>query len=248
MTDTNVKKRYPALQQAILLAASPQLRNFGTIGGNLVQATRCWYYRGPFNCWLKGGDFCYARNGENSHHAIFGAGACNSVQPSDPAVALVALAADVSIAGPQSKQTMPLERFFQLPGLQSRQLTVLKPGEIILKIIVPAPDPDSRGVFFKAMNRKIWAFALASIAAQVTFDGDIVKDVRLVLGGVAAIPWRVPDAESFLRGKSLNDKNIRDTSELAVAGAKPLAQNGYKIALVKGIVANALDTIKAGSV
>ena len=100
MTDSNVKKSYPVLQQAISLAASPQLRNFGTIGGNLVQATRCWYYRGPFNCWLKGGELCYARNGENSHHAIFGAGACNSVQPSDPAIALVALAADVSIAGP----------------------------------------------------------------------------------------------------------------------------------------------------
>ncbi len=139
MANDAVKKHYPALQQAISLAASPQLRNFGTIGGNLVQASRCWYYRGQFNCWLKGGETCYARNGENSHHAIFGAGACNAVQPSDPAAALVALAADVTIAGPQSKQMMPLERFFQLPHLQSRQLTVLKPGEIILKITVPAP-------------------------------------------------------------------------------------------------------------
>ena len=123
-------------------------------------------------------------------------------------------------------------------------MTVLKPGEIILKIIVPAPDSHSRGIYLKAMDRKIWAFALASVAAQVTFDGDAVKDVRLVLGGVAAVPWRLPDAESFLKGKSLNDKSIRDTAELAVAGARPLAQNVYKIALVKGIVTEALYTIK----
>ena len=202
-----VKVRYPVLHKAISAAASPQLRNFGTIGGNLVQGSRCWYYRGPFHCWLKGGDKCYAREGENSHHAIFAGAACNTVQPSDPASALVALGAEVTIAGQRRKYTIPLEQLFQRPEKDSRQLTVLKPGEIIVLITVPVPAGGGRGTYVKAMDRRAWAFALASVAAQLTFVEDKVKDARIVLGGCSALPLAGPRDGIVSQGQEAGRRN-----------------------------------------
>jgi len=244
MEDRLVKLRYPLLHQSILLTASPQLRNFGTLGGNLGQGIRCWYYRSTINCWLKGGDRCYARDAENSHHAIFGQAACNSVHPSDPAVALMALGAKLTIAGPRGRRILPLSEFFQTPKPDRRQVNVLKPDEIILRINIPAPAPGSRGAFLKAMDRKIWAFALVSVAVLLNFDGNVVKDAGLVLGGVATMPWRLPDVESLLKGKTLDDSLIGQAAEMAVAGAKPLTQNGYKIPLVKGLIIQSLESLK----
>jgi xanthine dehydrogenase YagS FAD-binding subunit len=241
-----VRERYTALYLAIEAAASPQLRNFGTIGGNLVQGSRCWYYRGAFKCWLKGGVKCYARDGENSHHVIFDGGPCHAVQPSDPAIALVGLGAEVTIAGRRSKRTVPLGQLFQKPSGDSRQLTVLKPDEIIVSIRVPPPVSGSRSTYLKAMERKAWAFALASVAASVDFEGDTVKYARIVLGGVASTPWRTTAAELFLKGKKLDDNVIQEAAALAVQGAQPLRKNGYKIALVKGIVAQALSSLAQG--
>ena len=166
------------------------------------------------------------------------------MQPSDPASALVALGAEVTIAGGRRKYTIPLEQLFQRPEKDSRQLTALKPGEIIVLITVPVPAAGCRGTYVKAMDRRAWAFALASVAAQLTFVGDTVKDARIVLGGVASYPWRAREAESFLRDKKLDEGAVETAAGLAVSGARPLRKNGYKIALAKGIVVEALNYLK----
>ena len=239
-----VRERYPALRRALTSAASPQLRNVGTIGGNFVQESRCWYYRGPHRCWLKGGEVCYARDGENSHHAIFAGGPCFTVQPSDPAPALVALGAQVRIIGPFGERTLPLEQLFQRPREASRQLTILRPGAIVVEVGVPTPPPGSRGLYLKAMGRQTWTFALASVAAQLSLDGDVVREVRLVLGGVAPMPWQVRDAEAALRGQRLDETAIDRAAEAATAGAQPLRHNGYKVHLVAGLVREALAALR----
>ena len=167
-----VQKRYPLLAKAISLAASPQLRNAATIGGNMAQEPRCWYFRGSFDCWLKGGERCLAQNGENEQHAIFGEGPCHSVHPSDPAVALCALKAEVLISGPGGERSLPVEDLFQSPHEGARRLTVLQTSEMITEVRIPVPVFTSRGNYIKAMERKAWSFALASVAALVNLDGD----------------------------------------------------------------------------
>lgn len=246
-SNRSVRQQYPALFKAIEVTASPQLRNSGTIGGNLAQVSRCWYYRGQFLCWLKQGEACYAKEGVNSHHAIFGGGPCYTVHPSDPAPALIALGAEVSIVGPRGERILPLEELFQLPNQGKRQMTVLEPGEIIIGVHVPAPAPGSRGTFLKAMERKVWSFALVSVALQLVIKGDVVRDARVVLGGVAPKPWRLPQTEAALRGQHITAMVISQAAELAVVGAQPLAHNHYKIALVKGMVAEALSTIRTNA-
>jgi xanthine dehydrogenase YagS FAD-binding subunit len=238
-----VRDKYPALVQAIEVAASPQLRNSGTIGGNLAQGSRCWYYRGQLHCWLKGGKVCYAKEGENSHHAIFGGGPCYTVHPSDPALALVALGAEASIIGPKGERIIPLEDLFQMPQQGSRQLTTLEPQEIITGILVPTPAPGSKGIYLKAMERKVWAFALVSVAVQLVMDGDTVRYARVVLGGVAPKPWRLPQIEKALHNQHKSPAVISEAAKLAATGAQPIGYNRYKIALVKAMVTEALSSI-----
>jgi len=238
-----VREIYPALARAIEVAASPQLRNLGTIGGNLAQSSRCWYYRGQFQCWLKGGDVCQAKDGENSRHAILGGGPCYTVHPSDPTPALIVLGAEASIVGPKGERTIAVEDLFQLPHEGSRQLTTLEPQEIITSVRVPAPAPGSKGIYLKAMERKVWAFALVSVAVQLVMDGDMVRDARVVLGGVAPRPWRLPQTEKALRNQHRTQTVVSDTAELAIKGAQPIGHNRYKIALVKAMVKEALSSI-----
>jgi xanthine dehydrogenase YagS FAD-binding subunit len=240
-----ISERYPILFKAISVAASPQLRNRGTIAGNLCQDSRCWYYRGQFRCWLKGGETCYAREGENGYHAIFDGGPCYTVHPSDPAPALIALDARLLIIGKHGERTLFLEELYRRPHLAGRRLTVLEPDEIITEINLPVPAKESRGTYIKAMERRVWSFALASVAAQITFDNNIVKDSRLVLGGVAPKPWRLKNIESALLNMPLDDQTIDRAVELVGEGAQPLSHNGYKVPLVKGILKEGLLALRS---
>ncbi len=239
-----VREQYPILQKAIETAASPQLRNRGTLAGNLGQDSRCWYYRGQFQCWLKGGAVCYAKEGENAHHAVFGGGPCYTVHPSDPAPALIALDAEIHINGPDGDRKLPLEQFFQQPQEGSRCLTVLRPAEIITEIDIPVPPSQSRGTYLKAMDRRVWSFALVSLAAQLTWIDDRVNEARLVFGGVAPRPWRRPDIEAVLQNNKLDNSTIDQAVHLLAVGAQPLSHNGYKIPLSQGILKEALASLQ----
>lgn len=238
--DQIIRSRYPALYQAIASAATRQIRNQGTIGGNLLQGPRCWYYRGRFNCWLKGGETCYARDGENSHHAIFSDGPCYMVHPSDMAPVLLALGASIETIGPNGRRTMPLEQMYQAPHEGDRRPVTLQPQEIICSIMVPALAGNTRGIYLKAMDRRAWAFALVSVALQISLEGDQVKDARMVLGGVAPRPYPVPQAAAALRGKRIDEGLINETVDLAVTGARPLQRNKYKVPLTREMVKKAL--------
>jgi xanthine dehydrogenase YagS FAD-binding subunit len=236
-----IRQRFPILAQAASLAATPQLRNVGTVGGNLCQQVRCWYYRHPdVTCWLKGGEKCYAEEGLNHRHSIFGTSPCIAVHPSDLAPALIALDARVHIIGPEVDGELPLDEIYRLPDEHRRGRTVLGPADLIVEILVPKRPESSRGSFLKAMERATWSFALVSVAAQLDFQGDRVERARLVLGGVAGKPWRVRDAEALLEGRTLTEELAERVAGSSVAGAQPQEHNAYKIPLTKSLVKRAL--------
>jgi xanthine dehydrogenase YagS FAD-binding subunit len=235
----SVAARYPALAAAAKVVSSPQLRNQGTIGGNICQRPRCWYYRGEFDCIRKGGDTCYATAGENSYHAILGGDDCYIVHPSDLAPALIAHDTQVEIFGPKGPNTMPLEKFFLLPKDDAERENILKPDEIVTKIILPKPVP-TLGTYNKVRTRESWDFAIVSAAVVVAMDGDKVKEARIVLGGVAPRPWRAAAAEKLLIGNSIREATARKVADAALEGAKPLSKNRYKIAMAKGAIIEAL--------
>lgn len=236
-----VRQNYQLLAEAIEVAASPQLRNMGTLVGNVLQTSRCWYYRGPFFCWLKGGDSCYAAGGENRLHAIFGGGPCFSAHPSDAAPALVAMGAQLTIyqRGGGSRAE-PLESFYALPVADRRRETVLRPDELVVEVRLPPQPAEARGAYLKAMARETWAFALASVAVHGVWEGPMAREINVVLGGVAPIPWRSRQAEDVVRSQPLDGHLARQAGEAAAADARPLQQNRYKVELVHTLVERAL--------
>ncbi|HEV8370925.1 MAG TPA: xanthine dehydrogenase family protein subunit M [Pyrinomonadaceae bacterium] len=238
----------PGLTQAAQSVATPQIRNLGTIGGNLCQRPRCWYFRlEEVICFKKGGSECYAESGENKYHAIFGGGPSYIVHPSDMAPMLMALSAQLTIVGPEGKRMVPIEKFFTLPADGNvRRENVLKNEEIITEIFVPASPLAAHSTYLKFKERESLDFAIVSVAAALDLSGKTVKDARIVLGGVAPIPWRVPAAEKFLVGKTLSDEVLKETGKIAVTGAQPLAKNKYKVPLTQTLVRRALA--KAGGV
>jgi xanthine dehydrogenase YagS FAD-binding subunit len=242
-----IRERFSVLAQAASSAATPQLRNMGTLGGNLCQKPRCWYYRHRlFHCWLKGGEKCFAEDGENKYHAILGADRCHAVHPSDLAPALIALDATLRVVGPDLDGEISLEELYTKPTESRRQMTILGPGELIAEVRVPTPKGNARGLYLKAMERGSWSFALVSVAAQLCVDGERITDARLVLGGVAATPWRARDSEKILMGQEFSEELAERAAEAAVAGAQPLRDNAYKVPLAKGLVKRALEVL-AGS-
>lgn len=235
-----IGKRLPILVQAVADAATPQLRAMATVGGNLLQRSRCWYYRGSFDCWLKGGETCYMRNGENKYAAIFEQGPCRSAHPSDLAPALVALDATVTVESASGARTLPVAELLAPPTADERIEYRLNPGELITEIRIPAQPQDAHGAYLKAMDRRAWAFALVSAAAQMTLDGGKVTQARLVLGGVANVPWRVTDAEALLEGQPFTPELAARAAELAIQGAAPLAHNRYKAPMARELAQRAI--------
>jgi len=237
-----VRKNFPGLAEAAHSIATPQIRNLGTVGGNLCQRPRCWYFRlEEVNCLKKGGSECYAATGENKYNAIIGGGPSWIVHPSDLAPMLVALGARVDVTGSGGKRTIPLDKFFTLPAENIRRENVLKNDDIITEIFVPASPFAARSTYLKFKERESLDFALASVAAAVQLaPNKTVRAARIVLGGVAPIPWRVPVAEDFLAGKSLNPEVLAEAGKLALAEAKPLEKNAYKVPLTQTLVRRAL--------
>lgn len=236
-----IKKMYPALAMAAESVGSLQIRNMGTMGGNLCQRPRCWYYRNEqILCIKKGGDRCYAATGENKYNAILGAAPSWIVHPSDTATALVALGASVTIVGPAGTRTVPLEKFFILPRENVRRENILKPNEVLTSIIVPASPLAARSVYLKFREKESMDWAMSSCAVALTVAGGKVTDCRIVLGGVAPTPWRVPDAEAALKGKAVNDATLQAVADAALKGALAMQHNGYKIPLTKTLVRRAI--------
>ncbi len=236
-----VAARYRALAEAAAAVASPQLRHQGTLGGNLCQRPRCWYFRGGYDCARKGGDTCYAVDGDNRYHCLFGGGVCVIVHPSDTATALTALGATVAIAGPTGERAVPIDEFFVLPETDVTREHVLGPGEIVTEVRLPALPEGTLSACRKVRARGAWDFALASLAATVRLEKDRVRDARLVLGAAAPIPWRARDAEQAIAGQRLDAKTIQRAAAAAVRGAAPLAHNGYKVAMFRGLVEEVLE-------
>lgn len=235
-----MQTEYTALAQACELSASPQIRNVGTIGGNLCQNSRCPYYRGDFRCFLKGGERCFMRDGENSHAAIIGYHDCVHVHPSDPANALVAFDADILARGPAGERAIRAGEFFHAPQGDDRRMNILAADEFISAIRLPPLGAPTRSVYLKAMDRAQWTFAIVSAAVRLDFEGDQVRDARVVLGGVAPVPWRDTRVENRLRGARLDGALAAEAAAQVLAEAKPLAQNAYKVRLARALVKRAL--------
>jgi xanthine dehydrogenase YagS FAD-binding subunit len=239
-SNASVREKYAVLAQSAAAVGSPQIREQGTIGGNLCQRPRCWYFRSDIQCLKKGGKTCYGMGGENQYHAILGGGPCFFVHPSDVGPALVALQAQVMVSGLGGNKSVRIEDFFVSPKTSVAKENILLPEEIITAIHLPSISGRVKGSYRKVRARGAWDFALASVAVVLRFENDVVQSGRIVLGGVSPYPWRVSAAEKLLAGKKLDSALISAVSEAAIAGAVPLRDNAYKVAMVKGAVEESL--------
>jgi xanthine dehydrogenase YagS FAD-binding subunit len=242
--DETVAGRYPGLAEAAASVASPQLRNQGTIAGNLCQKPRCWYYRGDFHCLRKGGELCYAFDGENRYHCIFGGEFCYIVHPSDTAPMLAALGAVCRVSGPGSSRSVAVESLHVPPSEDPRRETTLEPDEIITEVVIPAPETGLRSSYRKVRTRAVWDFAIAGVALALVFNGDTVYSARVFLSGAAPVPWRAEGVEEAVIGSTLDDASVAKAAKAAIAGAEPLSGNAYKLDLFQGIVAEQLEAIR----
>lgn len=241
-----IVNRYPMLSQALLAGASPQLRNMATVGGNVMQRTRCAYFRNLDDRCNKRvpGSGCAAIDGENRGHAVLGASEhCVAVMPSDMCVALVALDAVVRIKGRAGERVIPLVDFHLVPGDHPERETILEPGELITAIDLPAMPLAARSLYLKMRDRASYAFAVVSVAAALDIDGGVVRAARLALGGVGTKPWRAWEAEDALTGQPPSDETYRAAAEAALRDARPLRHNGFKIELAKRAITRALQTL-----
>ena len=240
-TSAELAKLMPIVGEALRPAATTQLRTMGTVGGNLLQRNRCWYFRDEaYPCWLKGGVRCFAVDGDNRQHAIIGAEECVAVAPSDLAPALIAYDATVSLTGARGSRTMPLSDLYVTPHGRVRREHAITPDQLILEVRVPENAIARRGAFEKAMERKTWSFALVSVAVSVKIIGGVARDARIVLGGVAPVPWRARDAEKLLEGRALDDAACEAAADAALEKAEPLKDNGYKVPLARELVRRTL--------
>ena len=237
-----VQQRFGLLAKAAGHVASPQIRNVGTLGGNLVQDARCWYYRRGLDCYRAGGNLCYADSPEglNREHAIFGASRCVAVSPSDTAPALVALDATMVIASESGQRLVPAQDFFVGPARDIRAMTVLNEGEILTAVRIPNTFANAEFYFEKVADRNVWDFALVNIAAAIKVSGGTIQDVRMAAGAVECVPRRLEAVESALRGQQRSEALADQVAAIAIDGARPLNYNNFKIPLLANLVKRAV--------
>ena len=237
-----VKEKFGMLLEAAEAAASPQIRNQGTIGGNVSQDTRCWYYRSGWDCYRAGGNTCYADTPTaiNREHAIFDADRCVAVNPSDTAPALVALDAKMVIRSRAGERVVDAENYFIGPGTDITRMTMLKPGDLLTAIRIPGTWAGAQFYFEKVRDRQVWDFPLVNVASAMTGSAGAITDVRLSVNGVAAHPVRLRAVENVVRGKPRTEATAKLAGEVAIQGARPLAHNAYKIPLLRNLVKRAI--------
>ena len=240
--DQRIIGDYGLLSDAAAVVASPQIRNVGTLGGNLVQDTRCWYYRRGLSCYRAGGNTCYADTPDamNREHCVFGASRCVAVSPSDTATAIVALDATMVVQSVDGERTVTADDFFVGPATHITRMTSLEPGEILTAVKIPATWAGKKFYFEKVADRNTWDFALVSIAVAMSLDGDTIGDSRIVCGGVAATPHRLRNVENAARGKALSEETVDALASLAADGARALNANQFKLPLMENLVRRAM--------
>src|SRR5579862_3614324 len=226
-----IREKFGILPNAAEAAASPQIRNQGTIGGNVSQDARCWYYRGGWPCYRAGGNICYADTptGLNREHAILDADRCVAVNPSDTAPALIALDAKMVVRTPKGEKVVDAENYFICPGTDITRMTILKPGDLLTSIKIPGAWAGPNFYFEKVRDRNVWDFALVSIASAMTMSGNNIQKIRLAANGVAAHPVRLAAVEAAVVGKPRNEETAETAGQIAIRGAQPLQYNGFKI-------------------
>lgn len=241
-----VAASHGALQAAAAHAATPQVRNQATVGGNLLQRPRCWYFRNPdMKCLKKGGDTCYAQEGENRFHAVFGNDVCAIVHPSNIAPALVALGATVVLVGPGGERQASLEEFLTPPETDIARENALRDGEVLTEVRVP--EKGLRSAYLEVRERQTFDWPLVTVAAAVRMDGARVAEASVVAGSVAPVPWRLKDVEAVVKSSALDAAVLAKAAEACVKGARPLAQNGYKLQQLRALVPRALQLAARGA-
>jgi xanthine dehydrogenase YagS FAD-binding subunit len=237
-----VRERFGLLAQAAELVASPQIRNQGTLGGNVSQDTRCWYYRSGWSCYRAGGNICYADSptAVNREHAILGASRCVAVSPSDTAPALVALGAEFVLRSRSGERVLAAEDYFVGPDIDITHMTVRRPDELLTTIRVPGTFAGAEFYFEKVRDRQVWDFPLVNVASAMTLSGGMIQQIRLAVGAVAPRPLRLTTVEEAVTGQRRNEQTATMAGELAVEGAAPLRHNGYKIPLMQNLVKRAI--------
>jgi len=243
--DPRIRKDYTVLAEAAENVGTPQIRNAGTLAGNVCQRPWCWYFRNGFPCLKNGGKICFSVSGENQLHAIFGGGPSYIVHPSDTAPALVALDAEFHIAGPSGERAVPASEFFQLPRVDAARENILTKDEVLTAVRLPAARPGVRSTYHKVLDREAWTHAVVSAAIVLEMDQQICRNARIVLGGVAPIPWRLPKVEALLAGQRITPELAAEAGQAAVEGAHPLAKNKYKVPLTRAVVKRTLLSLTA---
>ena len=242
-----VREQYGLLASAAAVVASPQIRNQGTLGGNLSQDTRCWYYRDGWNCYRAGGNICYADTptAMNREHCILGASRCVAVNPSDTAPALIALDAEMVVRNARGERVVSASDYFVGPAVDIERMTVLEPGDLLTAIRIPSTWAGATFYFEKSRDRAVWDFALGSVATAAKVSGGVIEDIRVVVNGMAPTPTRLPAVEDAVRGRAVSEETAERGGQVAIQGVKPLAHNGYKVSLLRNLVKRSIRGVGA---
>ncbi len=242
-----VSEQFSMLADSASQAASPQIQNQGTIGGNVGQDTRCWYYRDGWSCYRAGGNICYADTptAMNREHAILGASRCVAVNPSDTAPVLVALDAEMVVRNSTGERVIPAQDFFIGPAVDIMRMTALQPGDILTSIRIPWTFANTRFYFEKARDRAVWDFPLANVASAAKISNGVVEDIRIVANGVAPYPVRFLAAEDAVRGRQVSQAVAMEAGEIAITGVRPLRHNAYKVTLLRNLVKRSVQGAEA---